>query len=100
MALGLHGVGLGIINPADDLDGGGLEFDGLTLGGRIREDACDDHGAACGEALDLCLIVLDILCDHGLQRRKARAIVYLHEGKSSLGVTAGPDPTFDADLPS
>ena len=76
VALGGHGVGVRIFDPAYDLDVGGLQFESLTaaLGGGNHTGHF--HGASCGQTQHFILIIGQGIGDNCLYRMETGAVGY------------------------
>jgi hypothetical protein len=92
VTLGRDGIGVGIVDPADDLDGLGGQLDGLALALALHEIAAADDRAAGGELEDLGLVVRQLLGADDLEGVEAGAVADGQEGEPRLGVAACPDP--------
>jgi hypothetical protein len=97
VALGLHRVGLGILDPADRDHLLGAQLDGLALALRGHDLAGDADRAAGRELLHDVGVAGQVGGDHRLQRLEARAVVDREERQPGLGVAAGADPALDDD---
>jgi hypothetical protein len=98
VALRLHRVRVGIVDPADDLDALAADLDGLALALRGDELAGRADRASGRDAQDVALVVGELLrCDH-LERLEAAAVVDREERQASLRVAPRADPAFDGDL--
>ena len=93
--LGCDRIGIRIIDPANDLDRGGLHFKWLALGGRWHDQPGSFDGAASCEFLDFIGVIDERIRHHDLHRMKARAIGQVHERNTRLGIATGFDPTLD-----
>ena len=98
----LHGVrlrrdrvGVRIIDPANDLDRGGLHFKWLPFGGRRHDQPGSFDGAASGEFLHFFGVIDECIRHNDLHRMKARAIGHVDERNTRLGIATGFDPTLD-----
>jgi hypothetical protein len=80
----LDWVGLRVVNPADDLDRLGLQFDRLSLALALCQHAVRDHRASRGQPPDLTVVVGQVFRGHHLDRGEARTVVHVHEGEAGL----------------
>src|SRR5690606_405135 len=96
--LGLDRVGLGVLDPADDLDGFGLDLERLALALGGGEGRSEEHRAARGQALHLGLVVGQRGRGHDLDRGEAGTVADVDEAQAGLGVAAGADPAADGDF--
>jgi hypothetical protein len=95
VALGLHRVGVGVVDPAHHLDRGGAQLDRLALALGRHDLAGDPDRAAGGQATDGVGEAGELGRRHDLERLEARAVVDRDEGHPGLGVASGADPSFD-----
>ena len=100
----LHGVhfrrdrvGIRIVHPANHLDGCGLHFERLALGGRRDDGAGCFHGAAGGELDHFRFVIAQGIRRHHLHRMEAGTIGNADKRNARLGITPGLDPAFDGD---
>ena len=98
VALVTRGVGVGVLDPADDLDLFGLDLNALPFALRFDQIAGDLDRAA-GRQLGDIFVVGQIVASDGLDRVKAGPVVDRDERQPAvgLGVTLGADPALDGD---
>jgi hypothetical protein len=77
VALHGHGVGVGVLDPADDADGARLDLDRLALALALDELAVGLDRAAGGQVGDLVLVVGQVVLGDDLDRVVAGAVVEL-----------------------
>src|SRR5690606_17722836 len=98
MWLRLDGVGLRVLDTADDLDPAGLDLEALALALRLDQLAAGNHLAACGQAIDLGLVVGQAGGRNHLDRRETGAVADIDEAQSGLGIPPGTHPAPDRHL--
>ena len=74
VALGRHGVGVRIFDPAHHLDLGGLQFERLAAALGLDHGAGHFDGASCGQTLHFILVIGQGIGGDGLHRMEAGAI--------------------------
>ena len=97
--LGRHRVGVGVVDPAQHLDGRRLDLDRLTLPLRFHQFPGHHHGTAGGDVEHLALVVRKRRVGHGLDGVEARPVRHGEERQAAagLGVAPGPHPALDRD---
>ena len=98
VALFRDGVGLGVLDPAVDLDRTGLDFHALpfALGG--HQLPVHGHRTTSGQVQDLALVIFQLTGHHRLQGIKGGAIVHGEKRDAGLGVTLAAQPATNGDL--
>ena len=95
--LRLDRIGVGVVDPADHLDGARLHLEGLPLR-RRRHDLPGRLDRATGRELQhLTLVIGQGVRRHHLQRVERRAVRKVHEGNAGPRVPPGAHPAFDRD---
>ena len=91
------GVGLGIVDAADDVHDACLDFPVLALARRLRDDAVDLQRAA-GAEFDDVVVVVERLVGHDLQVGEAGTVVDGDERKAAARGAPGLHPAADGDF--
>ncbi len=99
VALGRDRIGVGIVDPADHIDGVGLDLDTLVPALRFDQPAACNDGAAGDQVEDFGMVIVQIGRGDDLQCVEAGAVMNLKKRQPGLGVTPGADPATHGDLP-
>ena len=88
------GVTLGIIDPPDHSNCGGLDFYGLALALGNNQLPCDFHGAASSQLQNFFVIVGQSIRDNGLNGIETSAIMDCEKRNARLRVALTAKPAF------
>ena len=92
--LGLDRVGVGIVDPADDVDRARLHFERLAFGGRRHDGAGRLDRAPGSEVQNLLFVVRQVLRRDHLHRMERGAVREMDEGEAALRVAPGANPAL------
>ena len=98
--LGSDGIGFGVFDPADDLDGLGPQFHRLAFAGGSDQLAGDPDRATGGQVQHFALIIGQFGRHDHLKRIETRTVVNGHERQARLGIAAGAHPALHGRRPA
>ena len=93
--LRLDRVGLGVVHPADHLDGARLHLKGLALCRRRHDRPGRRHRATGRQPQNLTGVIGQGVRRHDLQRMKRRPVREVHKRDARSRVPPGAHPAFD-----